>query len=129
MLPPELLIVMPVYNEQASVRKVVLEWFQEVENWTEDFVFLALDDGSNDGTPRVLARLREQLGPRLEIVTQPNAGHGRTCLRGYQMAVERGIPFIFQIDSDGQCDPQYFFRFWRAPRSLRRDLRRPRAAR
>jgi len=29
------MIVMPVYNEQASVRKVVCEWFAEVENWTE----------------------------------------------------------------------------------------------
>ena len=25
----------------------------------------------------------------------------------------REIPWILQIDSDGQCDPQYFFRFWR----------------
>lgn len=24
-----------------------------------------------------------------------------------------GAHYIFQIDSDGQCDPQYFFRFWR----------------
>ena len=35
MTEPELAIILPVYNEQASVRKVVLEWFQEIENWTE----------------------------------------------------------------------------------------------
>jgi len=29
------------------------------------------------------------------------------------MACDRSIPYVFQIDSDGQCDPQYFFRFWR----------------
>ena len=40
---PELLVVMPVYNEQASVRKVAMEFFEEIENWTERFVFLALD--------------------------------------------------------------------------------------
>ena len=28
---PELAIIMPVYNEQASVRKVVTEWFHEIE--------------------------------------------------------------------------------------------------
>src|SRR4051812_47123881 len=112
-MSPELMIVMPIYNEQASVRKVSLEWFQEVENWTEDFVLLAINDGSTDATARVLARLREQLGPRLEILEQPNQGHGQTCLNGYRLALERGIPFVFQIDSDGQCDPQYFFRFWR----------------
>lgn len=33
----ELILVMPVFNEQASVRKVVMEWFQEIQNWTKDF--------------------------------------------------------------------------------------------
>lgn len=113
MATPELLVVMPVYNEQASVRKVANEFFAEVENWTENFVFLALDDGSTDGTPRVLERLREQLGPRFEVVRHTNRGHGQTCLEGYRAACERGIPYVLQIDSDGQCDPQYFFRFWR----------------
>lgn len=110
---PELLIVMPVYNEQASVRKVVMEWYQEVENWTENFVLVAIDDGSTDATLRFLRRLQQQLGPRLEIISRENRGHGQTCLQGYRIACERGIPYVFQIDSDGQCDPQYFFRFWR----------------
>lgn len=110
---PELMLVMPAYNEQASVRKVVLEWFAELGDWTENFVFLALDDGSTDATPQILTRLREQLGPRLEIRRHTNRGHGQTCLEGYRAAIERGIPFVLQIDSDGQCDPQYFFRFWR----------------
>lgn len=104
---------MPVYNEQASVRKVVTEFFTEIENWTEDFVFLALDDGSTDETPRVLERLCEQFGARFEVVRHANRGHGQTCLAGYRTAIERGIPHVLQIDSDGQCDPQYFFRFWR----------------
>jgi len=110
---PDLLIVMPAFNEQASVRKVVMEWFQEIENWTEDFVFLAIDDGSSDATPAILARLQERLGERLEVVNQTNHGHGQTCLNGYRLALERGVPFVLQIDSDGQCDPQYFFRLWR----------------
>ncbi len=112
-VPPELMIVMPVFNEQASVRKVVAEWFAEIENWTEDFVFLAIDDGSEDATPKLLARLQEQLGPRLEVHRHGNRGHGQSCLAGYRLAVERGVPWVFQIDSDGQCDPQFFFRFWR----------------
>ena len=112
---PELIVVMPVHNERASVRKVVSEWTQELENWTERFTLLAIDDGSTDETPDLLRRLQAQLPPgRLEIVTQrPNRGHGQSCLAGYRLAVARGVPWIFQIDSDGQCDPQYFFRFWR----------------
>jgi len=37
---PELIVVMPVYNEQVSVRKVVQEWFTEIENWTENFIIV-----------------------------------------------------------------------------------------
>ena len=55
---PEIMLIMPVYNEQASVRKVVHEWFQEIENWTENFVFLAINDGSTDDTQIVLQRLQ-----------------------------------------------------------------------
>lgn len=113
MTSPELLVVMPVYNEQASVRKVVLEWFQEIENWTEDFVLLAINDGSKDDTLKILRRLHDQLGPRLEIIDRPNRGHGQSCLEGYRMACDRGVPWVLQLDSDGQCDPQYFFRLWR----------------
>ena len=110
---PEVMVVMPVFNEQASVKKVVQEWFSEISNWTEDFVFLAINDGSQDGTLRILRSLRDKLGSRFEIHDQDNRGHGQSCLVGYRIAHERGIPFVFQIDSDGQCDPQFFFKFWR----------------
>jgi len=109
----ELIIVMPVFNEQASVRKVILEWFQEIENWTEDFTFLVINDGSRDETLANLYRLHKQLGPRLEIIDRENRGHGASCLQGYAIACERSAQWVLQLDSDGQCDPQYFFRLWR----------------
>jgi dolichol-phosphate mannosyltransferase len=109
----ELLVVMPVFNEQASVRKVVNEWFSEIQNWTESFRFLAIDDGSTDRSLEILLNLRTALGDRFIVRSQPNSGHGQTCLRGYREACEQAIPYVFQIDSDGQCDPQYFFRLWR----------------
>jgi dolichol-phosphate mannosyltransferase len=110
---PELMVVMPVYNEQASVRKVVQEWFLEIENWTGNFVFLAIDDGSKDGSRRILERLREKHGERLEILSRENRGHGQSCIQGYHIAVERQAEYVMQIDSDGQCDPQFFFKLWR----------------
>lgn len=110
---PDLLVVMPVFNERASVRKVVTEWFHEVNDWTERFCFLVIDDGSEDGTPEIVRRLIDQLGDRLELRSRENRGHGQSCLEGYRAGVERGVPFLFQIDSDGQCDPQFFFRLWR----------------
>ncbi len=113
MATPELLIVMPVYNEEACIRRVVLEWFDEIASWTENFCFLLIDDGSKDQTRSILLRLEEILGPRLEVLSRENRGHGQSCLQGYQIASERRIPFVLQLDSDGQCDTRFFHRFWR----------------
>jgi len=109
---PELMIVMPVYNEQASVMKVVTEWFLELESRGVDFVFLIINDGSTDNTPGILTSLAGRFGSRIEVITHSNRGHGQSCLCGYRIARERCIPYVFQIDSDGQCDPRYFFTFW-----------------
>lgn len=110
---PELFVVIPVYNEQATVRKVVREWYHEIENWTEDFVIYVIDDGSTDRSAAIMERVCEQLGDKVVLHSQENRGHGASCLVGYEKAIEVGARYVFQIDSDGQCDPQYFFRIWR----------------
>lgn len=110
---PELVIVVPVFNEQASVRKVLREWYYEIENWTEDFLIYVIDDGSEDRSLELIQQVKAQLGDKIEVRSRPNRGHGATCLEGYERAIELGAEFVFQIDSDGQCDPQYFFRLWR----------------
>lgn len=109
----ELIVIIPVYNEQASIKKVIQEWIAEIDNWTERFIIVAIDDGSKDKSLEILYKLKNKYGSRLDIISRENRGHGETCIEGYRIAIERGIPYIFQIDSDGQCDPQYFFRFWR----------------
>lgn len=103
---------MPVFNEQASVERVIGEWFPELERTAPGFTLLAIDDGSTDATPAILKSLQARLGPRLEWVSRENRGHGQTCIEGYRIALERGIPFVFQIDSDGQSDPRHFKEFW-----------------
>jgi len=110
---PQLLVVLPVYNEEASIRAVVRPWFEILEKEVGDFLMLAIDDGSTDHTPHLLAGLAEEFGPRFEFRSRPNLGHGQTCMEGYREAVTRGIPHVFQIDSDGQCDPVFFPEFWK----------------
>ncbi len=104
---------MPAYNEEASIRKVLNEWIPEIENFTSNFCFLVYDDGSKDTTADMVESLKPRFGDRLVCIRQQNRGHGQSCLRGYHEAISRGAEWVFQIDSDGQCDPQYFFRFWR----------------
>jgi len=111
---PELQVVLPVHNESSVVASVVNEWCGQLDRCSVRYVLAAIDDGSTDDTRTVLAALQRKWGQRLEVVHQENRGHGQTALRGYRLAADRRIPWVFQIDSDGQCDPVYFPRLWEA---------------
>ena len=108
----DLQVVMPVYNEEKNIAAVIDQWCTQLDACAIRYSILALDDGSTDGTASVLQALRDKWGARLEPVRQSNAGHGPTILKGYREAIARRAPWIFQIDSDGQCDPCYFPQFW-----------------
>jgi len=104
--------VIPVFNEQASIVRVIDEWFPVLEQEVGNFTLLAIDDGSSDETGVILQSMTTELGERFQIISRPNRGHGQTCLEGYRIALERNIPFVLQIDSDGQSDPRHFTHFW-----------------
>lgn len=103
---------MPVYNEEVSINKVVDEWILVLKDNVKNFVMLCIDDGSSDGTLYKLNTLRKKYGDYMDILSRENKGHGPSCIQGYNIACEQNIPFVFQIDSDGQCDPKYFSELW-----------------
>ncbi len=111
-VPADLLVVMPAYNEQAAIATVVHDWFTALDQVVGRFVLRVIDDGSKDATRAIIEELLPLFGPRLELHSRPNRGHGQTCIEGYREAIDREIPFILQIDSDGQCDPIYLAEFW-----------------
>jgi dolichol-phosphate mannosyltransferase len=108
---PELVLFVPVYNEQGAIVPVLTEWRAELERTVGSgrFAILVVDDGSTDATPEKLAALD---WPELRVHRHSNRGHGQSCLAGYIEAAGMGATFIFQIDSDGQCDPVGFSRVW-----------------
>jgi glycosyltransferase involved in cell wall biosynthesis len=108
----ELIVVLPVYNEEANIAAVLAEWRQELERLCVAYTIVAVDDGSRDSTSAVLARLAAQHPGRLHVLDQVNSGHGRACRAGYDWAVATDAPWVLQIDSDGQCDPAFFAAFW-----------------
>ena len=112
-MPREIMVVMPVFNEEGCVEAVLEEWTKELKRSGLDYGLLLLDDGSTDRTPAILARwAREREGERIEIISRANRGHGQTCLEGCRRAAAQDVPWIFQIDSDGQCDPSFFPAVW-----------------
>lgn len=103
---------MPVFNEEACVEQVVRAWFATLDRTVGDFTLLVISDGSTDATEESLTGLAGELGSRLEIDSHSNRGHGQTCIKGYVTGLDRQIPHLLQIDSDGQSDPIHFPEFW-----------------
>jgi glycosyltransferase involved in cell wall biosynthesis len=109
----ELIVVVPVFNEEQCVESVLRDWTAALDRSGIDYGLLVLNDGSTDSTLDVIQRhLAGHGAGRVEVISHANRGHGQTCLAGYRIACQRGIPWVFQIDSDGQCDPAYFPTVW-----------------
>src|SRR5260221_824111 len=104
-----LAVVIPVYNEEASLVTLLRDW-QAVFNATgEPYKIILIDDGSKDGSVQTLKTLGQN-SPALDIHAQANAGHGPTVLKGYRFALN--AEWVFQIDSDHQLDMAAFVILW-----------------
>jgi dolichol-phosphate mannosyltransferase len=100
-------VVMPVYNEEEAIERVVQEWVPALESSGIAYTLCILNDGSKDQTLEKLTEL-QKLFDKIQIIDKVNSGHGQSCVLGYQLGIEAGADWIFQIDSDGQCDPRFF---------------------
>jgi len=91
------LLVLPAYNEEASLPSTVAECCQVVE--PEDV--LVVDDASTDATADVVRQLGVRSG-RLPV----NLGIGGAVQTGYRYALRAGYRVAVQVDADGQHDPR-----------------------
>ena len=92
----KVLVVIPAYNEEASICDMVAE-LRRIAPWADPLV---IDDRSRDAT---LSLCREGGIP---VVALPlNLGIGGGVQTGYRYAMENGYDIAVQMDGDGQHDP------------------------
>ena len=107
-----LVIVMPAYNEAATIVQVAKSWHEVLVRFGgPGSRLLVIDDGSKDETWQLLSGLQSEL-PGLTAMTQVNQGHGATLRQAYEWAVSQDADYVFQTDSDDQTDPADFAALW-----------------
>lgn len=112
-------IVMPVYNEEDVIEKVVCNFCDKVLNRFKKKEFILVNDCSADATLSILKRLQREY-PYIRIFTNSrNRGYGISLLRAYRAA--KG-DYIFHSDSDNQFIAEDFWPIWEKLRKGNLDL-------
>ncbi len=94
-------VVMPIYNEQATLRDVI----RRVLAVSIDVELICVDDYSTDGSREILCKLQIEY-PQIRIFLQPqNMGKGAALRHGIQQAIG---DFVIVQDADLEYDPSEY---------------------
>lgn len=112
---PEISIIIPVYN----MEKYIGECLDSVLNQTfVDFECLCINDGSTDGTIKILKKYSEQ-DKRIILIDQKNQGGSAARNTGIEKANGKYISFL---DNDDLYHPQYLEILYHYAESQKADI-------
>ena len=106
------IVIIPTYNEKENIEKIIRAIFS-LEKY---FHILIIDDGSPDGTAKIVHRLiDEEFSDRLFIVERKGKlGLGTAYICGFKWSLEHGYDFIFEMDADFSHAPADLPRLYEA---------------
>lgn len=96
MKSPKVLLVIPAYNEEKSIKKTV----DSILAAKYDYVII--NDGSTDNTPKII---EENHYNHIDLLD--NLGIGGAVQTGYKYAEAHDYDIAIQFDADGQHDANY----------------------
>ncbi|MEM9040179.1 MAG: glycosyltransferase [Actinomycetota bacterium] len=101
-LSPDLSVVIPAYNERARIVPTIVSVAAELSAHQLEFEIIVSDDGSTDGTPRIV----RELGMRNVVVLDPgiNRGKGAAVRDGVRAALGDQILFTDADMSTPICE-------------------------
>lgn len=101
-------LVLPVFNEKKSLLYVIKSWHQFLIKQNIKHEFVICEDGSTDGTKELVQELKEKY-PISDQSSKERLGYGGGVTRGINASK---FEYILCIDSDGQCMPNSFMKFY-----------------
>ena len=95
-------VFFPAYNDEHTIGTLVEQSISVIGRLGfTDYEVIAINDGSEDGTAAVLARLESDL-PQFRVITHPkNRGYGGALRSGFSAACK---DLVFYTDGDAQYD-------------------------
>jgi glycosyltransferase involved in cell wall biosynthesis len=94
-------VFFPAYNDGGTIGSMVLMAVRTLNELTDDFEVIVVNDGSKDYTADVLSSLSTQI-PQVKIVPHNgNQGYGAALITGFSNCTK---DLIFYTDGDAQYD-------------------------
>jgi glycosyltransferase involved in cell wall biosynthesis len=95
-------VVVPLFNEQDSLRPLVRQLLDTVRPLGVTFELVLVDDGSKDATATVLAELSEEIPELVAVLLRRNYGQTAAMAAGFDAS---SGDVIVTLDGDLQNDP------------------------
>ena len=105
----DLIIVMPVYNEEGAIITVINNWLKVLNKLAIKYQIRIYNDGSTDKTSLIIKENFSNVSS-VRLIDKVNSGHGPTILLGYRQALDSD--WILQIDSDDEMQADPFEQLW-----------------
>lgn len=106
------IVIIPTYNEKENIENII----RAVFNLQKDFHILVIDDGSPDGTAKIVHHLIDtEFSDRLFIIERSGKlGLGTAYITGFKWALQRSYEYVFEMDADFSHDPNDLSRLYAA---------------
>jgi hypothetical protein len=93
--------VLPAFNEEANIARAVETTIAAASRFCGAYEVIVVDDGSSDGTARVVAQLMVD-DPSIRLLQHgTNRGYGHALRTGFSNAT---LEYVFFTDADNQFD-------------------------
>ena len=115
----QLSLVALFYNEESSVETVIRDGYRILKQMSLPFEIVAIQNGSTDRTPQILARLKEEIAELRIVVVPVNQGAGYGALKGLYAAIGEEV---VGVSGDGQVDLELIPRMFEVKRRCAADI-------